>query len=455
MKKNYSTNVVLILLTIIFLVAIGAVAYFVFKEEKLAIAEAPKEAKKEEPKKETEKYVEDQGKKKKTALDRIDEEPKNTDATKPAEIIKGKKERPSPVLEKDEYYLAEYNNAKPVRVPPSKLTAKEPEIKLLYQFAGSVSGIPAIKNDVLYFGCTDYQGYALTISTGEITQKQKLFSQAIGSTVIYNDYYIIPQRNGSVQCFDSRTGGNAWNHRSAVHVRKDEIDISISGVRLNGESLWVSKHWGNLYIVDANTGVLSSDPGVHYESRINILAVPFGDKVVYPNVAGEMICYSKDGIKEQWQHTIDKGYMLSLYSDNKFLYYNSTEKEFVCFDPITKKAKWKQSIEGYGYSTISEKDGNLYLAAKDIYAVSKETGEIIWTCKATTPNGYNRPIDISDDAIYAATEEGLVSKLSKKDGSILKSYDLKETIKNGVLQHKGIVYVSTTAKKLYGISFSD
>lgn len=394
--------------------------------------------------------------KKTSALDREDNEQKNTDPTKPAEIIKGIKERPSAVLEKDEYYLTEYRVQKPTnRVDPIKLTPASTEIAWAYQFDGSVSGVPAIKDDVIYFGCYDFQAFAIDLNTGEIVQKQKLFSQPIGSTEIYKDTYIVPQRNGTIQCFVMRNGNNVWNHRSAVHIKPGTIDVSVAGIKVHNDDIWISKHWGNLYIINANTGVMQADPGVTYESRINTLAVPFQKSLIYPNVAGELICYDITGTKQQWIHTIDSGYMLSLHSDNKSLYFNTTEKECISFNPNNQKVNWKTKIEGFGYNSIIEKDGVLYLAAKDIYALNKDTGEQLWVYKTDSKNGFNRPMQVTDNLLYATTEEGQLVQLNRKDGTLAKSFNLNEPIKNGLLAHKGRVYVSTTNKKLYAVQVGE
>ncbi len=382
---------------------------------------------------------------------RIEEEIKNLDPAKPAEIIKGIKERPSPVLEKDEYYLAEYSNEKKERIPPLSETPARSEIRWQYRFAGSVSGTPIAIVDTLYFGCYDYQGFAIDLTTGKIKQRQKIFSQAIGSTVYYNGHYIIPQRNGSIQSFNCQTGEIAWNHRSAVHVKKGDIDISISGIRVHKQDIWISKHWGNLYTLDADTGVLKSDPGVHYESRINTLAVPLGENLVYSNVAGELVCFNLAGTQKQWKHTIEAGYLLSLHSDNKYLYYNTTEKKLICLDPITKKQVWKIDLEGYGYKAIHEANGILYVASKDIYAINKTTGDIIWRHEAETLNGFNRPLALTDHFIYGTTEEGLVAKIDIQTGQITNALNLNETVKNGTLEHQGLIIISTIAKRLYVI----
>lgn len=269
-------------------------------------------------------------------------------------IIEGIKSRSTAVTQKDELYTDELvvDRDKVTSIEPIPVRPKQHFTKWVMQFSGSVAGAIVAKDQKLYFGTYDYQTYTLNADTGEVISKAKTVSQPINSTRLYKDMYLVPQRNGQVTAYSMIDGKEKWNHRSAVDKDKADIDLSISGINVFGNKFYVSKHWGNLYIVNADTGILEQDVGVTYESRINLPAIKTTDGVIFSNVAGELHCFKDDGT-ENWHYTLPKGYPLSMCLVGNTLFIATTEKELIALNLKDRTIFWTKELAGFAYDSMA------------------------------------------------------------------------------------------------------
>ena len=164
-----------------------------------------------------------------------------TTETKPNDtpIVEGKKERPASLTQKDEIYTEELalEREKVTIADPIPVRPKQPFIKWVMQFSGSVAGAITAKDNKLHFGTYDYQVFTLNAESGEVVNTAKTVSQPINSTRMYKDLFLVPQRNGQVTAYSTLDGKEKWNHRIAVDKSKAEIDFSISGINVFGNKL--------------------------------------------------------------------------------------------------------------------------------------------------------------------------------------------------------------------------
>ena len=312
-------------------------------------------------------------------------------------------------------------------------------------------GRRASNDKKLHFGTYDYQVFTLNAETGEVLSQAKTVSQPINSSRIYKDLFLVPQRNGQVTAYSTIDGKEKWNHRSAVDKDHAEIDLSISGIITFGNKFYVSKHWGNLYIVNADPGILEQDVGVTYESRINLPAIKTEDSILFSNIAGELHCFKDDG-KENWKYTIPKGYPLAMCLSGETLFILSTEKELFALNLKDRAIKWSKEIAGIGYDSITINNDLLYLQAKDIYAINPTDGKILWQIKAKSEEGFCRGAPVISNGILYATEQNgrLVSAISNS-GVITKEFDFKEIIRSPITFDNELLFIPTTKMRIYAV----
>lgn len=376
--------------------------------------------------------------------------------TKPNEapIIEGKKERPATLTQKDELYTEELvlEREKVTVAEPVPLRPKQPFIKWVMQFSGSVAGAIASKDNKLHFGTYDYQVFTLNAESGEVLNQAKTVSQPINSTRLYKDLFLIPQRNGQVTAYSITDGKEKWNHRSAVDKNHSEIDLSISHIAVYGNRFYISKHWGNLYIASTETGILEQDVGVTYESRINLPAIKTTDGILFSNIAGELHCFKDDG-SENWNFTIPKGYPLSMHLKNDFLFILNTERELFALNIKDRTVLWAIELTGFGFDSIAITHNTIFVFAKDLYSIDIQNGKINWQIKSKSPEGFCRgaPI-IFEENLFATEQNGRLVRATLNDGKIIKEFDFNETIRSPISISNEILFLPTTMKKIYAIN---
>lgn len=370
-----------------------------------------------------------------------------------APMIDGIKSRTATVSLKDELYTEELvlDREKVTSMTPVPVRPKQAFIKWVMQFSASVAGAIAVKENKLYFGTYDYQVFSLNAESGEVIHQTKTVSQPINSTHIYKDLFLVPQRNGQVTAYSTLDGKEKWNHRSAVDKPQTEIDLSISGINVFGNKFYVSKHWGNLYIVNADTGVLEQDVGVTYESRINLPAIKTTDGVLFSNVAGEIHCFKDDGT-ENWHYTLPKGYALSMQLVGNTLFIATTEKELLALNLKDRSIFWTKELAGLAFDSMKYINSVLFVQAKNIYAFEPSIGKVLWQIQAVSEEGFCRgaPI-ITNENLYAIEQSGRLICAGLNDGAVTKNFEFKEIVRNPITFEKDLIYISTTNKRIYAM----
>lgn len=373
-------------------------------------------------------------------------------------IYTGFKERAAEISEKDEYFLGEYLNKKFPRNQPDPIFSKHPDDRIDWKLNlnASVCGKVILSDGHIYFVCYDTQVFKVNAKTGKLVKKTRIWYQPIGNPVEYGDTIIFPQRNGNITAIRKNDLKVVYNSRSAVTKQPGEIDISISGIVLNRDLIYVSKHWGNIYIKDAATGDMLEDPGVPYESRINIPAVAWGtNKFIYSNIAGEVLCFSKDGTKRFWKDEIKEGYLLSSMIKGDRLFYTTTEKKLGCYDLKGQKTEWEIELKGYGFNSIKVFEGDLVVSAGSLYRI-KMDGKIIWELESKKTFGFSRgapSINSDKDNIFAAEHEGKLYSIDLKSGKIIESLEMSGEIWNHLENSSGQVFVSNNQRELVSVTF--
>ncbi len=373
-----------------------------------------------------------------------------------AKLENGIKARNTTVTLKDELYTDEFvlHKEESISIEPTPIRPKQSFVKWVLQFSGSVAGGIVASDEKLFFGTYDNQAFIVEAKTGALLSRTTTISQPVSSTIAHKGLFLIPQRNGQVTAYSMLDGKEKWNHRSAVDKPTTEIDLSISCIAVYDNKFYVSKFWGNLYIGNADSGILEQDVGVTYESRINLPAIKTNDGILFCNVAGELHCFKDDG-KENWHYTIPKGYLLSMHLFKNTLFLATTEKELMALDLNDRKIIWVKELAGYAFDSITSTNDILYIQAKDIYAIDPKTSKTLWQISSKSSEGFCRgPITFSENTLFATEQNGRLISANLNTGTQFKDFDFKETIRNPLKIAEDLLFLSTTSKRIYAVEIS-
>ena len=369
-------------------------------------------------------------------------------------FVAGKKERTSQLTLKDEIYMDEYSAAKFSSPLPSPEKLKDLPLGVRWgvKFSNSLCGRPLIQNGQLVFATYDTQIFKLNGENGEVVQKSRLWYQPVGSPEWHKNRNIIfPQRNGNMTSVDFNTWERRWNSRSAVFTEPQKFDLSISGISVNGDDLYVAKFWGSIYVNDARNGAMLATPGVPYESRITTPVLHWKGKLWFSNVAGEVMSVRRTGTEVDWKLTLPSGYALSLKPAGDLLICTTSDKEVIAIDPLKNKILWTLNTSHFCFNAIEVVDEKIIVAAGELFAVNFQ-GQELWRVKSKENMGFGRSLAVTSNAIFAAELEGRVLSLSAK-GEIRQEWDLSQQglFRNGLAIDENAVYASSTTGVLLAL----
>lgn len=386
----------------------------------------------------------------------IEETPKTNTTNNDTPIIDGKKIRPSAITEKDELYQEEFAE-KPELIEinePALIRPKEPFIQWVLQCGASVAGAVLHSNNKIFFATYDYQAFIANAESGELLLKCRTVSQPVSTPLLFKDLFVVPQRNGQITAFKQSDGKEIWNHRSVVDKPDIKIDLSISCIALLGDKIGISKHWGNLYSINGDNGIMAQDMGVTYESRINLPAIKTDSGVLFSNVAGEIHAFKNDG-DEDFSYNLEKGYPLGMQISNGVLFIITTEKQLIALQLKNKQILWSIELTGVGFDSICINKNTLYLQAKDFYAIDINNGKIIYQTPSKSEMGFCRgtPV-IINDSIYAIEQNGRLIKCNLTTGQFEKEYLFNEIVRSPISATANLLVIPTLKKKIYAINLS-
>lgn len=376
--------------------------------------------------------------------------PENIEQT-PDYYQTGRKERYASITESDEYFVEEYRDQKfPRNQPePHLVSSKNKFTVWSINLNASICGKVIAYKDRLFFACYDKQIFGIEAKSGKLLLKSRLWYQPIGDPILYKDTILFPQRNGNISAHYINNLDRKWNRRLAVYQKNEKVDISISGAKLHDDFLYCSKHWGNLYILNADSGKLLSTPGVPYESRINLPADVWQDKLIFSNIAGEILCFSQNGKQFYWKREIENGYLLSMKVYQNHLYFSNTEKKFICYSLKEGNVLWKKDLPGYAFKSITFDHDKLFISAGNLYCFGLD-GSLKWQVSDTGEYGFCRGPSVKmRKSIWAISQEGRLVQVDLTNGKLLFDNQMKKTSYfNPISTHEGLLFISSSQKTL-------
>lgn len=300
------------------------------------------------------------------------------------------------------------------------LTAQE---KVIWKFKTSASLIcsPVVDNDVVYFGGTDSNFYALDAATGAIKWKIKTNGD-VRSTPCVNDgsvYFL--GGDGILYCTD-KSGNIRWKFATGGE-KKYELysfaDYFQSSPVYHNNNIYFGSGDSCIYAVNAHTGVL-------------VLKVKTG------NIVHTRPC---------------------IYADKIFI--GSFDGWFYALNEKDGSLGWKFKSVGQQYFPLGEFNGSasayggsIFVGGRDynFYALDADKGFCRWNMRFKRGWAITPPL-ISDSVLYIGTsDDRLFLALSPFNGDVLWKFDAKYNIFGGAVIKDSVIYFGTMMGHLYGLN---
>ncbi|HEU4726179.1 MAG TPA: PQQ-binding-like beta-propeller repeat protein [Candidatus Eisenbacteria bacterium] len=317
-----------------------------------------------------------------------------------------------------------YSSAGPVR-PPA--------VKWAFKTGGPVVTSPAVVDGVVYFGSMDAHLYAVDQETGKEKWKFKSRLPIASSPAVAGGAVYFVSSTGALAALDAATGAPKWvfgaeyerkfeaknlhGYPSAAQTIPDAWDLFLSSPAVADGKVFFGSGDGNVYAVDAATGIL------------------------------------------QWKFPTKDVVHASPAVVNHVVYIGSWDSRFYAIDAESGQAKWVfQAGEDpvihnqVGFqSSAAVVDGTVYVGCRDahLYALDAATGRKKWDYPTSKSWVITTPA-VRDGVVYAGTSDSArFFALDAKTGRLKFNADAKAYMFSSPALAGGIAYIGNHNGKLY------
>lgn len=276
---------------------------------------------------------------------------------------------------------------------------------------------PIIHNDVVYFGSSDSNLYALNLNTGELVWKFKTMASIHSSPAYYNNKIIVGSWDSSVYALDASTGDLRWQFETG----KDFEQYIWHGVQaspsVENDIVYVGSRDGSVYALNVETGkpIWSND---NFERSWMPSSIAIDENNIYTG--------SSDAFA-----------LFTLKKENGEIQYRTNTKTYTFSTPFV-------SLEMIYVGT----------AGGHLIGIDKKTGNILWDFKEATKTTDSIEMFMPDGSLHLENLKKLTKSVSDMP-SLSKIYDQGFKNSGAILStptiENGILYFGTYSGHVYAI----
>ncbi|MFH1022685.1 MAG: PQQ-binding-like beta-propeller repeat protein [Planctomycetota bacterium] len=337
-----------------------------------------------------------------------------------------------------------------IGVAPTRLTDSRPFVKWAVSLGGNASGALVASGECVYAACHDRQLVTFQKDTGDVVFRKKLWASPVAIPALNGETLIVPQKDGHVMTFDKKTGECRWNYETGLDSAAGANAIRVYGAAATPRRIYVSTHGGDILFLDVASSnlsrVLSLSPnplcGAPLLQDAYLFACDSAGQIHRCNTSGQ----------KMGSFALPDGHATAMKIWDRQLVVATSGKTALARDAVSLNVSWSWPTAGWSFDGLAMENGVGYLAAGSLYAVRLADGAVLWEAPSPGKFGFCRgaPV-VSGNLLYAAEEEGLLHKINRHTGRILKTFTLGAPIRCGIAASGPMVYVATTDKKLLAV----
>lgn len=274
---------------------------------------------------------------------------------------------------------------------------------------GFLKSVPAVSNEVVYFGADDRKFYALNARNGSLLwiNDEAVSGYKASPAVVNNIVYIMPV-DGSFYAFDTRNGGVIWS----TLVGK----ISESSPAIGEGIITFGTDGGTILALDSSTG---KEKWRYNAAVSDIKSSPvIADGTVFiGSNDGSVYAFAANNGALKWKYSTRDNVESSPSVKNGVVYAGSRDSSFFALDALTGSEKWKLQNLGPVVSSPVISNNFVYFGTRNnfIYGLDASTGKMLWK-RSTGQNDkdYITSPAVSGNMLFAATHSGLLYAFSSE-----------------------------------------
>lgn len=255
---------------------------------------------------------------------------------------------------------------------------------------------------------------------------------------------LFSQPRHTVWALDLATGKDLWHFDGAAAQH-------IEGGALSGDLFVIGDSDGNVYALDAESGVLRWT----FETGYRVWATPLiaSDTVYVGSMDRHLYALRLSDGQVRWDFPADGAFAgtPALYNDT--LYIGAFDDQLYAVDAQTGTERWRFPGENWFWGTPAAYSDTVYAAdvSGNVYAVDAETGEQIWTQKLLDAREQGVPLRagpaLAEDGsrLFIGGQNGTLYALDTGDGFVIWSAEgegqvLSSPVVSGSLVYETLIY---------------
>lgn len=319
---------------------------------------------------------------------------------------------------------------------------KAPATRWAFKTGGPIVGSPSIAGGVVYVASLDTHLYAIDQDTGKEKWKFKSRMPIASTPAISGDTLYFVSSTGALAAMNAATGEPKWVF-AAEHERKfeaknlhgyppamqtipDAWDIFTSSPAVAGGKVYFGSGDGNVYAVDATTGLLqwkfATKDVVHTSPAV-------ANGVVYVG-SWDSSLYALDAETGQLRWTFEAGQDPAIHNQVGFqssptvvdgiVYIGCRDAHVYAIDAATGRKKWDYpTSKSWVIGTPAVRDGTVYVGTSDtarVMALDAKTGRLKFNFSAKAYVFSSAAI--AGDLVYVGNHAGRLFAIGAKTGEL-------------------------------------
>jgi outer membrane protein assembly factor BamB len=316
-------------------------------------------------------------------------------------------------------------------------------VKLLwtYETLAGVRSSPAVADDYVLVGSSDWNVYWLNASTGEVMRHFPVGNEVRSSPAVANGSVYVGADNGNFYCLNITTGMPLWSSTIGGYVRSSPTVVD--------GCVYVGSGDHDLFCFHASDGNIIW----RYQTTQRVQSSPAVSEGVVYFATDDYHVYALNASTgdSMWRtHTGSVVSSPSVY--NGCVYIGSIDGYVCCLNASTGDKIWQYLTGGSVSSSPALAYGCVYIGSDDnnVYCLNASSGEKIWQ----TPTGYwvrSSPA-VADGNVYVGSEDYNLYCLDASTGQKQWSYATGNFVDSSPAIVNGTLYVGSSDHHVYAFT---
>lgn len=329
----------------------------------------------------------------------------------------------------------------------SKAESYENKIKWTFQANSSISSGAIIYNNLIFFGDSTGNLYAIEKSSGNEIWTYHGTNTILGTPSILNDHLIFAQANGTVICLNISDGSEIWRHTSSR--RGSGIENIVDGTAVGNGKVFVTKSNGRLYALNEKDGSVIWT----YKSKQQLRNAPaFAENFVFLGEQDGVFSVIDSENGERINGGGAGGAINTPVFNNGNIYFSSWDGSVQSIKLKGIVPLWKVNVKDPITTSPEVGDEKIFVGtARGLIFSINNKGNILWQFNTDGGNVLAKPV-YSDDMVFVCGGQGTVYVLNSKTGKEIDRFQTDSGRNSSPVFDNGVFYFGNDSGKFYALN---